>query len=114
MNTFTIESWCKPAGAEKSVPMGLISFRVGEDYRLQMESIEDRLAANDDETQADIKVKLSSLELKTPEDCGELADASFHVFVHKHEHRGHFFLKGHRATDDALIYSNAVLVDELG
>lgn len=113
MNTFTIESWCKPPGAEKSSPMGLISFRVGEDYRLQMESLEERLAAND-ETQADISVRMSTLELKTPDECGELSDAQFHVFVKKHDKRGHFFLKGHRKSDDALIYSNAVMVDELG
>lgn len=60
MNTFTIESWCKPVGAAQSIPMGLIRFRVNDDYRLQMSSMEDRLAAND-ETQADIQVNMESL-----------------------------------------------------
>ncbi|MEH6578552.1 MAG: hypothetical protein V7731_15935 [Amphritea sp.] len=114
MNTFTIESWCKPVGAEKSLPMGEISFRVNDEYHLEMESVEERLAASEDEKQAEIPVDMNTLELRTPAECGELSDCQFHVFVNKREGRGHFFLKGHRANDHALIYSNAVMVDELG
>lgn len=114
MNTFTIESWCKPVGADKSEPMGQISFRVNDEYKLQMESMEEELS-HSGQSQGDISVRnMSSLELDTPSECGMLSDAQFHVFVHKSEGRGHFFLKGHRASDDALIYSNAILVDELG
>lgn len=114
MNTFTIESWCKPVGANKSVPMGQISFRVSDEYRLKMESMEERFAESSSERQGDISVRMADLELTTPPECGALSDAQFHVYVHKSEGRGHFFLKGHRATDDALVYSNAVMVDELG
>lgn len=114
MNTLTIDSWCKPEGAERSMPMGEISFRVSEGYHLEMESLGERLATNADTSQGEIPVDMSTLELKTPNECGTLLDCSFHVYVSKKDHRNHFFLKGHRAQDNALVYTNAVMVDELG
>jgi len=114
MNTLSIESWCKPVGAEKSQPLGVISFRVDDKYHLKMESLEEHLATSTDEKQSEISVDVNTLELKTPAECGTMSDCSFHVYVNKQDKRGHFFLKGHRAQDNALIYTNAVLVDELG
>ena len=43
MNTFNLESWCKPKGASKSQPMGLMTFRVSEDAHLKMEQAEDQM-----------------------------------------------------------------------
>lgn len=114
MNTFNLESWCKPQGAAKSQPMGLMTFRVSEDAHLKMEAAEDQMTQDSKAHEMDIPVDIDSLELQLPPDCEALSDAAFHVYRHAHEGRSHFFLTGHRASDGALVYSNAVLVDQLG
>ncbi len=114
MNTFNIESWCKPEGAEKSTPMGQITFRVSESAHLELEAAEDRFNEGSQKLEMDIDIDNAGLELKTPPECGELKDCKFHVYRHRHDDRAHFFLVAHRVSDNALVYSNAILVDQLG
>jgi len=49
--------------------------------------------------------------LKLPEGYGPLSDCQMRVYIHNE--RGQFHLVGHRASDGSLIYSNAVLIDQL-
>ncbi|MFC6672875.1 hypothetical protein [Marinobacterium aestuariivivens] len=111
MNTFNIESWCKPKGASKSEPMGLMTFSVSDEALLKLEAAEDQMTQDDRKHEMDIPVDIDSLELKLPPECDAVSDTAFHVYRHPHEDRSHFFLTGHRASDGALVYTNAVLVD---
>jgi hypothetical protein len=115
MNSFNIEAWCKPEGAEKSVPLGLIRFRVTPDMHLKLADAEDQLSDSSDQLELDIDIAQDGLALETPSECGALKDCKFHVYRHhRHDERGHFFLVGRRVSDNALIYSNAVVIDQLG
>ncbi|WP_020683823.1 hypothetical protein [Marinobacterium rhizophilum] len=113
MNRFGIEAWYKPEGADKSAPLGLIRFRVTPDMHLKLSDAEDQL--NDsDKLELDIDIEQAGLELETPPECGALKDCKFHVYHHKNDPRAHFFLVGHRVSDNALVYSNAIVIDQLG
>ncbi|MBY4677754.1 hypothetical protein [Marinobacterium arenosum] len=116
MNTFSIESWCKPVGADKSEPMGIIHFHVSDEAHLAMERAEEQLVNSANQRETDISADMETLELELPEECDALSDPQFHVYVTKKsgEARGQFFLMGHRAKDGALVYSNSVMVDQLG
>lgn len=59
-----------------------------------------------------VDVNLSTLELRLPPGYGPLADCRMRVYLYS-TLRGHFHLIGHRANDGSLIYSNAVLIDQL-
>jgi len=114
MNTFTLESWCKPPGAERSMPMGEIHFHVSDPMHLKLEQAEAVLAQRETEREMEIPADIETLELELPEECKELSDCHFHVYLRRGHDRGQFFLTGHRADDGALVYSNAVMVDILG
>jgi hypothetical protein len=53
----------------------------------------------------------ASLKLILPEGYGPLSDCQMRVYIHNE--RGQFHWGGHRASDGSLIYSNAVLIDQL-
>ncbi|MCY1558702.1 hypothetical protein D9M68_956600 [compost metagenome] len=53
------------------------------------------------------------MELSTPEECGPLSDIQWRVYLDADE-RGQFHLVGHRASDGGLVYTNAVMIDQLG
>nr|WP_067295309.1 hypothetical protein [Marinobacterium profundum] len=114
MNKFNIDAWYKPDGAEKSSPQGLIRFRVTADMHLKLAAAEDQLSDSNDRLELDIDTQLDGLELETPPECGALKDCKFHVYRHRHDNRGHFFLVGRRVKDNALVYSNAIVIDQLG
>jgi len=54
------------------------------------------------------------MELITPEECGPLSDCQLRVYLSAGDQRGQFHLVGHRASDGSLIYTNAVMIDQLG
>lgn len=115
MNTFTLDAWCKPEGASRSMPAGNIHFHVSDAMHLQLEKAEEELAHQHSKRAMEIPVEdMRGLELELPEDCSSLSDCHFHIYVRQGDERGQFFLVGHRSGDGALIYSNAVLVDLLG
>lgn len=113
MNTLTIEGWCKTSEDQKSIPIGSFHFRVSEESHLRLEEAEERLQ-DSHESEAMIDVDMESLELETPEQCGPLSDCQLRVYLNATDHRGHFHLVGHRASDGSRIYTNAVMVDLLG
>ena len=113
MNTLDLDLWLKPKDGGKSEPIGLIHFRVSEEDHKYLEDLEQDLASHpDDDLMVDLDTK--RIELQTPPECGELSDCKLRVYVHKDDHRGHFHLVGHRASDGSLVYSDAVMVDQLG
>jgi hypothetical protein len=113
MNTLTIEGWCKASGDQKSTPIGEIHFRVNEADHLRLEQAEERLQETH-EPEVMVDVDMSMLEVVTPEQCGALSDCQLRVYLSKGDQRGQFHLVGHRASDGSLIYTNAVMVDQLG
>ncbi|MBT8766979.1 hypothetical protein [Metapseudomonas boanensis] len=113
MNTLTIKGWCKTSDAQKSTPMGDIHFRVNEADHLRLEEAEERLQETH-EPEAMIDVDMSTMELITPDECGPLADCQLRVYLSADDQRGQFHLVGHRASDGSLIYTNAVMIDQLG
>lgn len=114
MNTFTLDAWCKAPGAKRSSPIGNIHFHVSDEMHLKLEQAEHALAERHAEREMEIPADINSLELELPQACDGLEDCHFHVYMGKEYARGQFFLVGHRKQDHALIYSNAVMVDQLG
>lgn len=110
MSSLTIEGWCKPSGAQKSTPVGEISFDVDGPLHLRLEQAEEGLQKSH-EREAMVDVDMSSMDLILPEGYGPLSDCQMRVYL-QHT-RGQFHLVGHRASDGSLIYTNAVLIDQL-
>ena len=113
MNTLTIKGWCKPSGAERSTPIGNIHFHVNESDHLRLEEAEERLQETH-EPEAMVDVDMSTMDLITPDECGPLSDCQLRVYLSADDERGQFHLVGHRASDGSLIYTNAVMIDQLG
>ena len=110
MSRLTIEGWCKINGAQKSTPVGEIDFYVDGPLHLRLEQAEERLQKTH-EKEAMVDVDMSTLELVLPEGYKPLSDCQMRVYIHNE--RGQFHLVGHRASDGSLVYSNAVLIDQL-
>lgn len=113
MNNVTAEGWCKGIGAAKSSPMGTFSFHLNEAHHRRLEEAEERLAKTD-ETEIMVEVEAEEIELSTPPECGPLSDCKIRVYRGGEDMRGQFHLVGHRASDGSLVYTNAVMVDQLG
>ena len=113
MNTLTIEGWCKTADDAKSSSIGTLHFRVDEAYHREMAEAEEALQGGSGGDHW-IDVDAKTLELQTPESCGELADCRFRVYLGREDGRGNFHLVARRVNDQALVYSNAVMIDQLG
>lgn len=110
MSNLTIEGWCKISADQKSTPVGEISFDVDGPLHLRLEQAEERLQKTH-EREVMVDVDMSTLGLILPEGYAPLSDCQMRVYLH-HE-RGQFHLVGHRASDGSLIYTNAVLIDQL-
>lgn len=125
MNTLSIEGWRKRSGDAKSTPVGVIQFYVSEPTHLLLEQAEERLGKARDTHEADesmrsretgimVDVDVATLGLVMPADCGPLSDCQFRVYLGGEDMRGQFHLVGHLASDGSLIYTNAVMIDQLG
>jgi len=112
MATLTIEGWCKNSGDKKSTPIGSIHFHVSGVDHLRLEQAEERLLKTH-ESEAMVDVDMAAMELILPEECGPLSDCQFRVYLSASYQRGQFHLVGHRASDGSLIYTNAVMIDQL-
>ncbi|AZC37002.1 hypothetical protein [Pseudomonas chlororaphis] len=110
MSALTIEGWCKSSDGQKSMPLGEIHFYVDGPLHLRLEEAEERLQKTH-EQEAMVDVDMDTMELIMPEEYTPLSDCWMRVYL---QHgRGQFHLVGHRASDGSLIYSNAVLIDQL-
>ncbi len=113
MDDLTIEGWRKTGDDQKSTPVGNISFHIDEELHLRLEQAEDQLQESH-EPEILIDVDSQRLNLQTPADIGELSGCRFRVYLHQGDERGHFHLVANRAADGSLVYTNAVMVDQLG
>lgn len=114
MNTLMLEGWCKPPGAQQPLPLEPIGFHISERCHLQLEAAEEELLRTH-EKEKFIDVDARELELDMPAGCGRLVDCQLRVYLGGMDHkRGQFHLVGHRALDNSLVYTNAVMVDLLG
>lgn len=113
MNTLSIEGWRKPDINAKSIPIGELHFRVDEKYHLLMEQAELEMEKSH-EPEKFIDVDMDTMELKVSNDCPDLINCRFRVYLNPVDHRGHFHLVAQSAQDHSLVYSNAVMIDQLG
>lgn len=113
MNTLSLEGWCKAQGAGRSEAIGLIHFRVPELAHQELELAEESMARGG-EAEMMLEVNMAEMELETPEGVGPLSDCRLRIYINEDDQRGHFHLMGHRASDGSLVYTNAVMVDQLG
>lgn len=112
MSTLTIGGWCKPDNAQRSTPLGQFHFEIGGSNHRLLEEAEESLQ-DGGQREMLIDVDLDELHLVAPDDCGPLMDCFFRVYLSSRERRGQFHLVGHRASDGSLVYTNAVLIDQL-
>lgn len=113
MNTLSIDAWCKTNANEKSTPIGLFRFFIDEETHLRLEKAEKQLE-DSQETEVMVAANMDSLALETSEECGPLSDCKIRVYLDKTFHRGQFHLVGQRSSDDSHVYTNAVMIDQLG
>ncbi|MFA5493959.1 MAG: hypothetical protein WC247_04205 [Porticoccaceae bacterium] len=113
MNTVSIEGWRKPPGADKPVPIEILQFHISDECHLQLEQAEEKLQQTD-EGEIFVDVDRDTLDLETSADCGDLKDCRLRVYLGPLDQRGQFHLVGYRVSDHSLVYSNAVMVDQLG
>lgn len=112
MSSFSIEGWCKPSGAAQSTPIEHIAFYLNGDDHLHLEQAQEHLQQGHAK-EVMVEVDLDTLDLHLPMGYGPLADCKLRVYLREDDQRGQFHLVGHRLNDGSLIYSNAVLIDQL-
>ena len=113
MEDLTIAGWHKADSDQRSTSIGNLHFHVSGNLHLALEQAEERLQ-NSDATEVMIDADLQDLQLTTPEEVGDLVDCQFRLYLNPADNRGHFHLVGHRAADGSLVYSNSVMVDQIG
>lgn len=113
MDNLTVEGWCRKPGAEKPMPLDQISFHISPDCHLMLESAEEELHKTH-AAEKFVDADISELHLSMPPEVGALSDCKLRVYLGRSDHRGQFHLVGHRASDNALVYTNSVMVDQLG
>ncbi|WP_067522229.1 hypothetical protein [Endozoicomonas ascidiicola] len=113
MNTFTIEGWKKKPGAFSPTPINNLHFRINDHYHLLLEQAEESLLDSDKEDVM-FAIDMETMELQLPRECGSLADCQLRVYLSQQSQRGQFHLVAHCAEDNSLVYSNAVMIDQLG
>lgn len=112
MSAFDIESWCKKSPTEKSEPMGQMHFYISDDDHINLEQAEERLQKSG-EKEARVDVDPRTFDLKPPPECGALSDYYLRVYLRPDDQRGQFHIVGHRSSDGALVYTNAMMIDML-
>ena len=110
MSNLTVEGWYKKNIDDKAIPLGNIHFYVDGPLHLRLERAEEHLQKTL-EPETLVQVDMHSLDLKLPDECGPLSDC--HMRVYLHYDRGQFHIVGHRAVDGSLMYTNAILIDQL-
>ena len=113
MNTYTVEGWYRKSG-ERPVPLEHIHFSISDARHLQLEAAEEELMRTHAPEKL-VDVDMREIDLHMPRDCGPLSDCRLRVYLGGHgQQRGQFHLIGHRAADGSLVYTNSIMVDQLG
>ena len=113
MNALTLEGWCKAEGSSQACPIEVIHFRVNDHCHKLLEQAEEQLQQSP-QPEIIVPIDISTMELQTSDDCGALKDCRLRVYLSPMGERGHFHLVANRVEDNGLVYTNAVMVDQLG
>ncbi|MWV17373.1 hypothetical protein F3I16_15120 [Pseudomonas sp. L-22-4S-12] len=112
MSSLSIEGWHKASGAEQSTPVEHIEFYLNGLDHQHLEQAEEYLQkSHEPETMVD--VDMATLELSLPAQYGAVSDCQLRVYLREDDQRGQFHLVAHLQSDGSLVYSNAVLIDQL-
>lgn len=113
MDNLAVDGWCKAPGAEQPIPLEDIRFYISPACHLALEAAEEEL----DKTHAlekFVDVDMDVLKLEVPAEVGPLSDCRLRVYLSPLDNRGQFHIVAHRASDNGLVYTNSVMVDQLG
>ncbi len=110
--TLDIDGWYKKSNSAKPEPIHPVHFHISEACHLQLEAAEVELQKTH-QPEKFLDVDMESFDLELPPDIGPLSDCQLRVYINPKTERGHFHLVGHRASDNSLVYSNAVMVEHL-
>ncbi len=113
MDNLMVEGWCKRPGADKPTRLEQIRFHISPRCHLELEAAEEELYRTH-EPEKLVNVDVDELDLEMPAEVGPLSDCQLRVYLAALDNRGVFHLVGHRASDNSLVYTNAVMVDQLG
>ena len=113
MDNLMVEGWCKQPGMDKPTRLERIRFHISPQRHLELEAAEEELYRTH-EPEKLVDVDMGELALEMPPEVGQLADCQLRVYLGALDNRGLFHLVGHRASDNSLVYTNAVMVDQLG
>lgn len=112
MSTLSIEGWCKVSSEQHPSRVEDIHFYLNGNDHLNLERAEEYLQRTQEEDVM-VDVNPDTLKLSLPKEHEPLSDCKLRVYLNPDTQRGQFHLVGHRASDGSLIYSNAVLIDQL-
>lgn len=104
-----LETWHKPKQAKHSEEIGITRLHIDENQYRRLEQAELELKQSDCQ-EAFLDLEEEDIDLQPPQGFGALADCKIRLYLREADDSGHFHLVGRRAQDDALIYTNSVLV----
>ncbi|MDX2464458.1 MAG: hypothetical protein QNK31_08120 [Porticoccus sp.] len=113
MDNLTVDGWCKVPGAENPIPLEDIRFYISPACHLELEAAEEELLKTK-ALEKFVDVNIDTLKLEVPSEVGLLSDCGLRVYLGPLDNRGQFHIVGHRASDNSLVYTNSVMVDQLG
>lgn len=113
MDNLTVDGWCKAPGAKKPIPLEDVRFHISPDCHLALEAAEEELLLTE-APEKFLDVDLDALKLEMPPEVGLLSDCRLRVYLGPPDSRGQFHIVGHRASDSSLVYTNPVMIDQLG
>ena len=105
----TLETWHKPQRARRSEEIGITRLEIDEHQYRRLEEVELELRSSDAK-EAFLDLQDDDVILQPPAKCGSLADCRLRVYLRDDDDSGLFHLVGRRAKDDALVYTNSVMV----
>jgi len=100
-------------GVDTPRPLENIRFHISGACHREFEAAESELSTSR-AAETFVAADMEALALEMPAAVGVLSDCRFRVYLGPLDDRGQFHLVGHRASDNALVYTNPVMVDQLG
>jgi hypothetical protein len=105
----TLETWHRPMRAGQSKEIGMTRLEIDERHYRRLEEAERKLRESE-RKEAFVDLEQGDVDLQPPRKCGSLADCRIRVYLRDDDDSGHFHLVGRRSHDDALVYTNSVMV----
>ena len=105
----TLETWHKPKRAQQSEEIGITHLQIDERQYRRLEEAELELK-HSGRQETFLQLEEEDIDLQPPQGLGTLTDCKLRLYLREADDSGHFHLVGRRAQDDALVYTNSVLV----